>query len=33
VDSKAGERCMKDTDHLTVHRSVHPDGERKLVGA
>jgi hypothetical protein len=33
VDSKAGERCMNDTDHLTVHRSVHPDGERKLVGA
>jgi hypothetical protein len=33
VDSTAGERCMKDTDHLTVHRSVHPDGERKLVGA
>jgi hypothetical protein len=33
VDSKSGERCMKDTDHLTVHRSVHPDGERKLAGA
>ena len=32
-DSKDGERCMKDTDHQTVHRSVHPDGERKLVGA
>ena len=31
--SSEGERCMKDTDHLTVHRSVHPDGEQKLVGA
>jgi hypothetical protein len=28
-----GERCMKDTNHHHVHRSVHPDGERKLVGA
>jgi hypothetical protein len=28
-----GERCMKDTNHHPVHRSVHPDGERKLVGA
>jgi hypothetical protein len=28
-----GERCMKDTDHRPVHRSVHPDGERKLLGA
>lgn len=28
-----GERCMKDTDHHPVHRSVHPSGERKLVGA
>ena len=32
-DSKAGERCMKDTDHLPVQRSVHPEGERKLVRA
>ncbi len=28
-----GERCLKDTDHHTVHRSVHPLGERKLLGA
>jgi hypothetical protein len=28
-----GERCMKDTDHHPVHHSVHPSGERKLVGA
>jgi hypothetical protein len=33
VDTKAGERCVNDTDHHPVHRSVHPDGERKLVGA
>jgi hypothetical protein len=33
VDSMVGERCVKDTDHLLVHRSVHPEGERKLVGA
>ena len=33
VDNEAGERCMKDTDHHPVHRSVHPEGERKLVGA
>ena len=32
-DRNDGERCMKDTDHQPVHRSVHPDGERKLVGA
>jgi hypothetical protein len=32
-DRNDGERCMKDTDHYPVHRSVHPDGERKLVGA
>ena len=32
-DRNDGERCMKDTDHHPVHRSVHPDGERKLVGA
>ena len=33
VDSKAGERCMKDEVHPPVHRSVHPEGERKLVRA
>jgi hypothetical protein len=33
VHSDAGERCMKDTVHPPVHRSVHPDGERKLVRA
>jgi len=32
-DRNDGERCRKDTDHQAVHRSVHPDGERKLVGA
>jgi len=32
-DRNDGERCMKDTDHHPVHRSVHPNGERKLVGA
>jgi hypothetical protein len=32
-DSKDGERCVNDTDHLPVHRTVHPDGDRKLVGA
>lgn len=32
-DRDDGERCMKDTDHQPVHRSVHPSGERKLVGA
>jgi hypothetical protein len=32
-DCKEGERCIKDTDHLAVPRSVHPEGERKLVGA
>ena len=32
-DRNDGERCMKDTDHHPVHRSVHPSGERKLVGA
>ena len=33
VDRRAGERCMKDEVHPTVHRSVHPEGERKLVRA
>jgi hypothetical protein len=33
VDSRAGERCMKDEVHPPVHRSVHPEGERKLVRA
>jgi hypothetical protein len=28
-----GERSVKDTDHHPVHRSVHPSGERKLLGA
>jgi hypothetical protein len=32
-DRNDGERCIKDTDHHPVHRSVHPSGERKLVGA
>src|SRR5713226_2177586 len=32
-DRKSGERCVKDTDHHPVHRSVHPVGERKLLGA
>ena len=32
-DGNDGERCMKDTNHHRVHRSVHPDGERKLLGA
>ena len=32
-DRNDGERCMKDTDHHPVHRSVHPSGERKLMGA
>ena len=32
-DRNDGERCVKDTDHHPVHRSVHPSGERKLVGA
>jgi hypothetical protein len=30
---REGERCGKDTDHHPVHRSVHPPGERKLLGA
>jgi hypothetical protein len=30
---KSGERCVKDPDHHLVHRSVHPSGERKLLGA
>ncbi len=33
LETKSGERCVKDTDHHTVHRSVHPSGERKLLGA
>jgi hypothetical protein len=32
-ERKSGERYGKDTDHHTVHRSVHPPGERKLLGA
>jgi hypothetical protein len=32
-DRDNGERCMKDTNHHSVHCSVHPEGERKLVGA
>jgi hypothetical protein len=28
-----GERSVKDNDHHPVHRSVHPSGERKLLGA
>lgn len=30
---KSGERCVKETDHHPVHSSVHPVGERKLLGA
>ena len=30
---KEGERCVKDPDHHPVHGSVHPSGERKLLGA
>jgi hypothetical protein len=30
---REGERCVKDQDHHPVHRSVHPSGERKLLGA
>ncbi len=33
VDSRAGERSLKDGVHPPVHRSVHPEGERKLVRA
>jgi hypothetical protein len=33
LERKIGERCVKDTDHHPVHRSVHPSGERKLLGA
>ncbi len=33
LEGNSGERCVKDTDHHTVHRSVHPLGERKLLGA
>jgi hypothetical protein len=33
LGKKGGERCVKDTDHQLVHRSVHPPGERKLLGA
>lgn len=32
-ERKSGERCAKDTDHHPVHCSVHPPGERKLLGA
>jgi len=28
-----GERSVKDNNHHAVHRSVHPSGERKLLGA
>jgi hypothetical protein len=30
---KEGERSVKEDDHHPVHRSVHPKGERKLLGA
>ena len=30
---KEGERYVKDLDHHPVHRSAHPSGERKLLGA
>ena len=33
LERKFGERCVKDTDHHSVHRSVHPLCERKLSGA
>jgi len=33
LERKSGERCVKDADHHSVHRSVHPVGERKLLGA
>ncbi len=33
VRGSEGERCVKDTDHYLVHRSVHPSSERKLLGA
>jgi hypothetical protein len=33
LEGKSGERCVKDPDHHLVHRSVHPTGERKLLGA
>jgi hypothetical protein len=32
LERKIGERCVKDTDHHPVHRSVHPVGEWKLLG-
>ena len=32
LERKSGERCVKDTDHHPVHRSVHPMNERKLLG-
>ena len=32
-EGKSGERCVKDTDHHSVHHSVHPLCERKLLGA
>jgi hypothetical protein len=32
-ERKIGERCVKHKDHHPVHRSVHPSGERKLLGA
>jgi hypothetical protein len=30
---REGEQSMEDNDHHPVHRSVHPKGERKLLGA
>ena len=33
LERKIGERCVKDGDHQPVHHSVHPAGERKLLGA
>src|SRR5258708_5780915 len=33
MDSRAGERSLKDGVHPPVHRSGHPEGERKLVRA
>jgi len=31
--AREGERSVKDNEHHPVHRSVHPKGERKLLGA
>jgi hypothetical protein len=33
LERKIGERCVKDTDHHSVHHSVHLLCERKLLGA